>query len=102
MDEMQEYEVNTIIQNIPYLDRNEKELNRYKLYVSVQANSKKKIKVEEIMQLPWDEENKNRGTKISEEEQKYLRDRAAELSKKISQVNRFESADMSKYIQDNQ
>ena len=98
MDEMQEYEINTIIQNIPYLDRNEKELDRYKLYVSVQANSKKKIKLEEIMSLPWDKEGKNTGTTISEEEQQQLRARAAELSNMISHVNRFEAADMEKYI----
>lgn len=84
MDTMQEYEVNTVIQNIPYLNRNEKELDRYKLFVSVQSNSKKKINIEDILKLPWDEEGKNTGTAISEEEAKKLRDKARELERKMN------------------
>lgn len=98
MDNMQGYELNTIIQNIPYLDRNQKELDRYKLYVSVQSNSKKKVKIEEILSLPWDKENKNTGTKISQEEQRQMRERAKQLEHKISQVTRFEVADMQKHM----
>lgn len=94
---MQEYELNSIIQNIPYLNRNEKELDRYKLYVSVQSNSKKKVKIEEILSLPWDSENKNTGTKISQEEQTQMKERAKELEHRISQVSKFEIADMQKY-----
>ena len=98
MDEMQEYELNTIIQNIPYLNRNEKEVDRYQIYVSVQANSKKRLKIEEIMKLPWDDENKT-VTRINKEERQQLRDRADELSKKISQVKSFETVNMNKYIE---
>lgn len=56
LDEMQQYEVNSIISNIKYLDRTQKETDRFKLYVDIQSNSKKKIKVEDVMNLPWDKE----------------------------------------------
>lgn len=93
MDEMQQYELNSIIQNIPYLDRNEKEINRYKLFVSVQSNSKKKINIEELLPLVWDKENKNTGTKISEEEAQRLRDRAKQLENRIQNM-KFETVEM--------
>lgn len=90
---MQQNEVNSIVQNIPYLDRTEKEINRYKLYVSVQANSKKKVKMEDILPLVWDKENKNTGTKISEEQAQQYRDRAKELEKRIQNMT-FTTIDM--------
>lgn len=90
---MQQNEVNSIVQNIPYLDRTEKEINRYKLYVSVQANSKKKVKMEDILPLVWDKENKNTGTNISEEQAQHYRDRAKELEKRIQNMT-FTTIDM--------
>lgn len=97
---MQQHEVNTIIQNIPYLDRNEKEIDRYKLYVSVQANSKKKVKLEELLPLVWDKENKNTGTKITEEEATERRNRAKELEMKIQNMT-FTNIDMNEMYKNN-
>lgn len=57
LDEMQQYEINTLIENIKYVDRTQREMSRYQLYVTVQANSKKKLKPEELIKLPWDEDN---------------------------------------------
>lgn len=48
------YEANDIVKNIEFLDKNARELDRYKLYVAIQSNSKKKIDVEDVMKLPWD------------------------------------------------
>lgn len=90
---MQQNEVNTIVQNIPYLDRTDKELNRYKLYVSVQSNSKKKVKMEDILPLVWDKENKNTGTLISEDEANERRNKAKELEKRIQNMT-FTTIDM--------
>ena len=89
---MQQNEVNSIVQNIPYLDRTEKEINRYKLYVSVQANSKKKVKMEDILPLVWDKEGKT-VTHISDEEAQNYRDRAKELEKRIQNMT-FTTIDM--------
>lgn len=89
---MQQNEVNTIVQNIPYLDRTDKELNRYKLYVSVQSNSKKKVKIEDILPLVWDKEGKT-VTHISEDEANERRNKAKELEKRIQNMT-FTTIDM--------
>lgn len=91
---MQQNEINTIIQYIPYLDRNEKEINRYKLYVSVQANSKKKVKMEDILPLVWDKEGKNTGTKMTEEEKKEALKKAKEIEERMKHMTFGESVDM--------
>lgn len=88
---MQQNEVNTIVQNIPYLDRNEKEIDRYKLYVSVQANSKKKIKLEEVLPLVWDKEGKNTGTMMTDEEKKEALKKAKEIEERMKHMT-FEEA----------
>lgn len=93
MDIMQYNEVVDIIKNIKWLDRNERELDRYKVFVNVQANSKKKLKPEDILKLPWDDENKNTGTQISEDLARQYRDRAKELEMKIQNMT-FENVDM--------
>lgn len=83
MNEMELYEVNSIIKNIKYVDRNQREIDRYKLLVEIQANSKNKVKVEDVMPLPWDSENKNTGTKIDEDQAKEMRERMKQLEKQI-------------------
>jgi len=51
---MKEYEANECVKNIIYLDRNNKELSRYQLYVSINSHSKNTVTPEQIMELPWD------------------------------------------------
>lgn len=100
MDVMQYNEVVDIIQNIKWLDKNERELDRYKVFVNVQANSKKRLKPEDIMKLPWDDENKNTGTQISEEEVTERKNRAKELEMKIQNMT-FTSIDMNELYKNN-
>lgn len=95
---MQQHEVNTIVQNIPYLDRNKKEIDRYKLFVSVQSNSKRKVKMEDILPLVWDKENKV-CNKITQEESDALRNRAKELENKLSHMTFTEKVDLEKFRQ---
>lgn len=93
MDKIQQAEINTIIENIPYLNRNERELDRYKLFVSVQANTKKRIKFEDIMKLPWDEEGKS--CKImNEEEVKQAREKAKEMEARFNNMAFTQNVDM--------
>lgn len=49
------YEARDIAKNVLYVDRNDRELMRYQLYVAIQSNSKKKYKPQEILELPWDD-----------------------------------------------
>lgn len=94
MDELQEWEMNTMIKNIPYLNRNEKEMDRYKLYVTVQANSKKRIDIEKLIELPWDKEFKNQGTKMTDKEIKYYHEKAAEMEKKFANITNFQDVNL--------
>lgn len=49
------YEAHDIAKNVLYVDKNDRELQRYQLYVAIQTNSKRKFKPEEILSLPWDD-----------------------------------------------
>lgn len=66
MDEMEDWEVNDIIENLPYLDRNDWERSRLQVYSNVQMNTKKKLKPNDILEFPWD--NKEENTSISNED----------------------------------
>lgn len=55
MDKMEEWEIQELYQLIQFSDVNDWERTRWLLYAIVQVNSKKKIKMEEILKLPWDE-----------------------------------------------
>ena len=78
---MQEYEVNTIIENLPYLDRNSWEQHRFQIYSSVQMNSKKKISPTDIMQFAWD--NSKEETSITSKDIERLKNKSKEISNTI-------------------
>ena len=78
---MQEYEVNTIIENLPYLDRTSWEQHRFQIYSSVQMNSKKKISPTDIMQFAWD--NSNEETSITSKDIERLKNKSKEISNTI-------------------
>lgn len=74
---MQTYEVNTIIENIPYLDRNLWEQTRFLAYVNVQINSKKQYNPTDILKFAWD-------TELNKEIHNSDIERLREKSKQIS------------------
>ena len=75
---MQDYEVNTIIENLPYLDRTSWEQNRFQVYSTVQMNSKKKLTPSDIMKFAW--ESKEDLTSITSNDIERLKDKAKEIS----------------------
>ena len=77
---MQEYEVNTIIENLPYLDRSSWEQHRFQVYTSVQMNSKKKINPTDIMKFAWDDKE---DTSITITDIERLRNKSKEISNTI-------------------
>lgn len=79
LDEMQEYEINTLARNAAYVDRNNKEIQRMQMYILAQCNSKKKLKLQDIMKFKWDEENINTGTEVDENTAKAYRERMKQL-----------------------
>lgn len=54
LDHLQLYEARDIAKNVIYVDRNQREIDRYKLYVSIQSHSKNKLTPKEVLSLPWD------------------------------------------------
>lgn len=94
LDEMQQCELNMIINYIQYLDRNAKEADRANKYISIQSNSKNKIDIMKMFPLPWDNEWKNNGTKVTKEEAEKYKARAKQLEEMIKNVKGFEQVDM--------
>lgn len=89
MDEMEMYEINTIIKDLKYVDRNQREIDRMKLLVEMQANSKSRINIEDYMPLPWDKE-KNTGTKVDEQQAEEFKNRMKQLEKQIQNTQLVE------------
>ena len=84
MDEMQDYEVNDILDALPYLDRNSWEQSRLQSLVTAQVNSKKQLKATDIIKLPWDEDNvtETSPTEISTEDIERLKSNNLEKNAK--------------------
>lgn len=81
LDEMQVYEVNTIIENLPYLDRTSWEQSRFQIYSSVQINSKKKINPTDIMKFAWD--NDKEDITISNDDIERLKEKSKQIYQTI-------------------
>lgn len=83
MDEMCTWEVNDMIQNIPYADRTNWETARLNAYVVAQVNSKKKLTQQDILKFKWEDmsdfKHEEHITEISDNDIKRL----DELSKKF-------------------
>jgi len=58
MDKCQEWELNDLMENIPYLDRNLWESQRLNTYVVAQVNSRKKMELKDICNFKWEQEDK--------------------------------------------
>jgi len=58
MDEMQTWEINDMIENIPYADRALWETARVNAYVVAQVNSRKKLTQQDILKFKWEDMSK--------------------------------------------
>lgn len=58
-DEMEEYEVQSIIENLEYYERPEWERTRFLAYCNIQKSSTKKIKPTDLITFPWEKESDN-------------------------------------------
>lgn len=74
---MQDYEVNTIIENLPFLERQAWERNRFLVYTNIQMNSKKKILPTDVLKFAWDKTEEN--TTITNEEISRLKNKSKEI-----------------------
>lgn len=92
------FEAREIAKNVLYVDKNQREIWRYQLYVAIQSNSKKKYKVEDVFSLPWDNKWLDKTEfKYNEEEEKKHNEMAQSMADLLNNggIN-FESTDLMK------
>lgn len=66
-----------------YSHKDEWEQARFISYVVAQVNSKKKLKLSDIIDLPWEKENEELNKAVSDEEVNRLRNKAAQFAEMI-------------------
>lgn len=82
MDKLQDYEVDAIIENLPYTDVNSWEQCRLQVYIVSQLFAKKKSNIKEILEFPWEKkEIEVKKTSISNEEIAQLEKMAEQIRK---------------------
>lgn len=79
LDEMQWYEVNGLLKYEYFKNQEKWEQTRFMSYIIAQVNSKKKLKFDDIITFPW--ENENDKTTTSKEEFERLKNKAKEYIK---------------------
>lgn len=84
MDEMTFWEINDLIENLPYADRSTWEQARLNAYVVAQVNSKKKLKQQDILKFKWEDmsemlKKEKHDTSISTAEIQRLKDLSLQL-----------------------
>lgn len=87
-DEMEEYEVQSIIENLEYYERPEWERTRFIAYCNLQKSSTKKIKPTDLITFPWEKESDdtdqiNGNSELSNEDIKRLKERAKIISQTL-------------------
>lgn len=80
MDELELYEVNDIIECLPYLDKNEWERNRGIMYSVFQSQCTKQLKPSDIIKFPWDTVEGD--TSISNDEIERLKNKSKLIKEK--------------------
>lgn len=68
LDRMEWYEINAALKYQHYTFKEDWEQARLIAYVMAQVNSKKRLKIEDIIKFPWDKENNIDDTKITKED----------------------------------
>ena len=76
MDELQDWEVYDIYSMLQYADASQWEQTRWLMYVVAQVNSRKHLKLSDILQFPWDSDGASAKTTISNEDVERLRKKA--------------------------
>ena len=86
MDEMTFWEINDLIENLPYADRSAWEQARLNAYVIAQVNSRKKLTQQDILKFKWEDpsemlKHEKHDTSISKAEVQRLQNLAGQLEK---------------------
>ena len=82
MDELQDWEVYDLYNMLQYADTTSWEQTRWLMYVIAQVNSRKQLKVTDILNFSWDD-SKQKNTTITDNDIKRLKEQAEMIGKKI-------------------
>lgn len=84
MDELQEWELYALYDNIQYSDFNLREMSRMICYVTAQVNSSSKLTPQKLWSLPWDvSTSRNSDQKSMSKEELEKTSKFEEILKKI-------------------
>lgn len=87
MDILNQYEVTSLIKSIKYVDRTQRELERFSNYIYLQSQTKKELKLKDLYELPWDEE--------IETKQGYTKEEKNDMKSKMEKLrSRIQNGDM--------
>lgn len=56
MDSLQEYEIEPIVQNIPFIEKGDWERTRFQTYCNLQKSSSKRLFPTDLISFPWENE----------------------------------------------
>lgn len=76
LDEMQMYEAQVAMKYGYYANKDVWEANRLTAYITAQVNSKRRLKVADIVTFPWEEQEEASDTRISKEDIERLQKQA--------------------------
>lgn len=79
LDEMQHYEIATLIDGINYADISGWEQCRMQIYTLSSMFSKKQIKPTDVLHFKWDKEQDKETTEISNDDVERLRQKAEQI-----------------------
>lgn len=85
MDTLQDWEVQDLYCNLQYADCVSWEQTRWLMYVVAQVNSRKQIKVTDLLRFPWEDGRKE--TTISTEDIQRLKEKAKLIQQDLLKRN---------------
>lgn len=90
MDKLTDWEINDIVLNLPYLDRNLWETCRLNTYVVAQSNSTKKLTMQDIAKFKWEESVETESNiEISNEDIQRLKEKSKLISNVMQNKNKL-------------
>lgn len=83
MDKLESWEVYELFDSLKLADASQWEQTRWLMYVVAQVNSKKQLKLQDILKFPWEEGKIASSQSISDDDIKRLKAKAKQIGKEL-------------------
>ena len=80
MDEMEMFEIRSIIKHKHFKYKESWEMTRFIAWITAQVNSTKQIELQKVLKFPWEKETEDKNT-ITKEEIEALEEKAKQYQK---------------------